>query len=58
VMKKRAADILMQANNRPGYIFNLGHGILPLTPVDNFKQLAKFVKEYSGELRGHVVAAR
>ena len=57
-IQKRAEDILKQAGNRPGHIFNLGHGILPQTPVENVKQLAKFVKEYSAELRGRVVAAR
>jgi uroporphyrinogen decarboxylase len=57
-LQKRAENILKLANNRPGHIFNLGHGILPQTPVDNVKQLAKFVKEYSGELRGHAVASR
>src|SRR6185312_7465818 len=42
-IEARAEDILLQANNRPGHIFNLGHGILPQTPVDNVKSLAKFV---------------
>jgi len=45
-LKSRAEDILRRAAKRPGHIFNLGHGILPETPVDNVKALAKFVQEY------------
>jgi uroporphyrinogen decarboxylase len=46
-LKTRAQDILRRAHGRPGHIFNLGHGILPETPVDNVKNLARFVQEYS-----------
>jgi uroporphyrinogen decarboxylase len=46
-LKSRAEDILQRADGRPGHIFNLGHGILPETPVDNVKNLARFVQEYS-----------
>jgi uroporphyrinogen decarboxylase len=46
-VKSRSEDILRRAAGRPGHIFNLGHGILPETPVDNVKNLAKFVQEYS-----------
>jgi uroporphyrinogen decarboxylase len=45
-VKSRAADILRRAGGRPGHIFNLGHGILPETPVENVKLLARFVQEY------------
>jgi uroporphyrinogen decarboxylase len=45
-LKKRAENILRQAAGRPGHIFNLGHGILPETPVENVKSLARFVQEY------------
>ena len=48
VLKSRAEDILRFAGGRPGHIFNLGHGILPETPVDNVKNLARLVQEYSG----------
>jgi uroporphyrinogen decarboxylase len=44
-LKPRAEDILRRAVGRPGHIFNLGHGILPETPVENVKNLARFVQE-------------
>ncbi|MFY9979169.1 MAG: uroporphyrinogen decarboxylase family protein, partial [Candidatus Sulfotelmatobacter sp.] len=46
-LKSRAEYILHLAAGRPGHIFNLGHGILPETPVENVKNLARFVQEYS-----------
>jgi uroporphyrinogen decarboxylase len=46
-LKSRAEDVLHRAAGRPGHIFNLGHGILPETPVENVKALAKFVQEHS-----------
>jgi uroporphyrinogen decarboxylase len=46
-IKSRAEDILYRAGGRAGHIFNLGHGILPETPVENVKNLARFVQEYS-----------
>ncbi len=46
-LKTRAEDILQRAAGRAGHIFNLGHGILPETPVENVKNLARFVREYA-----------
>ena len=46
-LKSRAEDILRRAAGRHGHIFNLGHGILPETPVENVKNLARFVQEHS-----------
>ncbi len=46
-LKSRAEAILNLAAGRSGHIFNLGHGILPETPVDNVKRLCQFVQEYS-----------
>jgi uroporphyrinogen decarboxylase len=57
-IKQRAKNILDLAAARPGHIFNLGHGILPTTPVQNVKDLAKFVQEYSAQLRGAVAGTR
>ena len=48
-IKSQTADILRRARGRRGHIFNLGHGILPETPVESVKALARFVQEYSAE---------
>jgi uroporphyrinogen decarboxylase len=48
-LKSRAEEILQRAGGRPGHIFNLGHGILPETPVENVKNLAKFVQDYAAK---------
>jgi uroporphyrinogen decarboxylase len=47
VMEHKAADVLRRASGRPGHIFNLGHGLLPATPLDNAMRLVDFVHEYS-----------
>jgi uroporphyrinogen decarboxylase len=46
-LRRRAADILAQAAGRPGHIFNLGHGVLPQTPVDSARALVDIVHEQS-----------
>ncbi len=51
-IRSRAAEILRRAGGRPGHIFNLGHGILPETPVENVKALAAFVREHSVDSAG------
>lgn len=45
-LQARAQHILAQAAGRLGHIFNLGHGVLPQTPIDNIKRLVNFVHEY------------
>jgi uroporphyrinogen decarboxylase len=46
-IKKRVHDILRRANGRPGHIFNLGHGILQHTPVENVRAVVDMVHEFS-----------
>jgi uroporphyrinogen decarboxylase len=53
VMETKALDVLRRAGGRPGHIFNLGHGLLPSTPLDNVLRLVDFVQEQSAaELAG------
>jgi len=47
VLRERAKRILDQAEGRAGHIFNLGHGILPETPVENVVALVEMVHELS-----------
>jgi uroporphyrinogen decarboxylase len=44
-IRRRAKEILDQAAGRPGHIFNLGHGVLPQTPVENVIALIEAVHE-------------
>lgn len=46
-VKRKAGELLDEVGGRPGHIFNLGHGIIPETPVDNVKALVDFVHEYT-----------
>src|SRR5512142_1134691 len=46
-IRKRVADILRRAAQRPGHIFNLGHGILPETPVPHVIAMVEAVHELS-----------
>ncbi|GIW48474.1 MAG: uroporphyrinogen decarboxylase [Deltaproteobacteria bacterium] len=50
-IKRRAIRILDKAAGREGHIFNLGHGVLPSTPVDNVLTLVDTVHEYSSTRR-------
>jgi uroporphyrinogen decarboxylase len=51
MIRARARRILDAAGGRPGHIFNLGHGILPQTPVDHAIALVDAVHEESARVR-------
>jgi uroporphyrinogen decarboxylase len=42
-MMQQTDDVLARVGGRPGHIFNLGHGILPSTPVEHVQMLAQYV---------------
>ncbi len=46
VLEQRVKEILLAANRRPGHVFNLGHGIVPETPVENVQAVVKMVHEF------------
>jgi uroporphyrinogen decarboxylase len=51
-VREQAAGVLRRAAGRAGHIFNLGHGILPQTPLDNLLRLVEFVHQYRFESSG------
>jgi uroporphyrinogen decarboxylase len=46
-MIRQAEQILKLADRRPGHIFNLGHGVLPDSPLENLKALVEAVHAFS-----------
>jgi uroporphyrinogen decarboxylase len=51
LIEKEVKKILDSVGDRPGHIFNLGHGILPNTPADHVAALVDMVHEYSSQVR-------
>jgi uroporphyrinogen decarboxylase len=49
VLEQRVKEILRTANGRAGHIFNLGHGIVPGTPVENVQAVVRMVHEFQIE---------
>lgn len=45
-LRMRVHELLKRTGARPGHIFNLGHGILPETPVEHVKAVVQFVREF------------
>ena len=46
---KQVDDVLDRAAGRPGHVFNLGHGILPTTPLDNVAAVIDHVHERTAQ---------
>jgi len=49
VLEQRVREVLRSAGGRPGHIFNLGHGIVPNTPVENVQAVVRMVREFHQE---------
>ncbi len=45
-LRARIHELLKRTGTRPGHIFNLGHGILPETPVEHVRAAVQFVREF------------
>ncbi|MGO8717722.1 MAG: uroporphyrinogen decarboxylase [Acidobacteriaceae bacterium] len=68
LLRARVEEVLRQAGGMPGHIFNVGHGIVPGTPVENVQRVVRWVREICAQmkneptggqcLRGHVPASR
>ena len=48
-LRRKVRAVLDGAGGRPGHIFNLGHGIIPETPVEHVRAAVSMVREYSAE---------
>jgi uroporphyrinogen decarboxylase len=51
LIRDRVHSVLAQAAGRSGHIFNVGHGIVPGTPVENVQAAVRFVREYAPATR-------
>jgi uroporphyrinogen decarboxylase len=45
-LKAKVTELLKRTGTRPGHIFNVGHGILPETPVDNVRAVVQMVRDF------------
>ena len=58
ILETRVKQVLAQAAGRPGHIFNLGHGIVPGTPVEHVQAVVKMVHRYAAQYTAqHVTGA-
>ena len=48
---KRAEAVLRENGGRPGFIFNLGHGIYPETPLENVALLVETVRRHGNPVK-------
>jgi uroporphyrinogen decarboxylase len=45
-VRQKVVELLKRTGTRPGHIFNLGHGVLPDTPVETVKAVVQMVREF------------
>jgi uroporphyrinogen decarboxylase len=53
ILEQRVKEVLRSAAGRPGHIFNLGHGIVPGTPVENVQAVVRMVRDFRLEEVSH-----
>jgi uroporphyrinogen decarboxylase len=51
LLRARVEEVLRQAGGMPGHIFNVGHGIVPGTPVENVQRVVRWVREISARIK-------
>jgi uroporphyrinogen decarboxylase len=51
VLRNRVEEVLRQAGGDPGHIFNVGHGIVPATPVENVQHVVRWVHEICSQMK-------
>jgi uroporphyrinogen decarboxylase len=51
LLRARVEEVLRQAGGMPGHIFNVGHGIVPGTPVENVQRVVRWVREISAKIK-------
>lgn len=49
VIRKEVLSLLRANSRIPGYVFNLGHGILPTTPIENVQTMVQTIHEFQYE---------
>ncbi|HYF11351.1 MAG TPA: uroporphyrinogen decarboxylase family protein, partial [Actinomycetota bacterium] len=50
-IERETLDVLRRADGRPGHVFNLGHGVLPDTPVEHLRRLVDLVHDRTERVR-------
>jgi uroporphyrinogen decarboxylase len=50
-LRARVEEVLRQARGIPGHIFNVGHGIVPTTPVENVQHVVRWVREICAQMK-------
>ncbi len=51
LLRSRVEEVLRLAGGMPGHIFNVGHGIVPNTPVENVQQVVRWVREICAQMK-------
>lgn len=58
LLRARVEEVLRQAGGLPGHIFNVGHGIVPGTPVENVQQVVRWVREICAQMKDERMGER